>query len=132
MGSANLLTTQAGPAGHGDSFDVRLNEMAAGQGFQVIMNAGPAASSQTYNFFVSIGHSLGQGPFFGLGADALANFPLFYNVPPFSGLLDATGSARFEFNPGTFVPGIEADFIFLRQLPGGALAARTLVIAFDT
>jgi hypothetical protein len=132
MGSANLSTTLAGPGGHGNSFDVRLNETGLGQGFQAIMNAGPAGSSQTWNFFVSIGHSGGVGPFFGRGPDAIANFPLFYNVPPFSGSLDAMGSARFELNPGTFVPGIDADFIFIRQLPGGALAARTLVLAFDT
>src|SRR4029078_7227914 len=111
---------------------VRLNETSLGQGFQTILNAGAPASGYTYNFLVSIGHNSGLGPFFGLGADVLVNLPLFYDVPPFSGLLDAQGSARIEFDPGSIPAGIDADFVFVLQQPGGAISAVSHVLAFDS
>lgn len=132
MGSVNITSSQAGPAGHDDVFDVRVNETSLGQGFQAIMNAGSATAGYTYNFLVSIGHGLGVGPFFGLGADALVNLPLFYNIPPFSGLLDAQGSARIDFDPGSLPVGLDADLVFVLQQPGGAIVALTYVLAFDT
>jgi hypothetical protein len=132
MGSANVSTTLAGPGGHDDVYDVRLNETGLGNGFQAIMNAGPDAAGQTFNFLVSLGHNVGTGPFFGLGGDALANLATFYNVPPFSGVLDAQGSGRIDLDPGLIPPGIDADFIFVRQLPSAAVAALTYVLAFDS
>jgi Concanavalin A-like lectin/glucanases superfamily/Lamin Tail Domain len=132
MGSSNASSSQSGPAGHDDVLDVRLNETGLGQGLQAIINAGGAAAGDTYNFLISIGHAGGNGPFFGLGPDALANIPAFYNIPPFAGVLDAQGSGRIDFDPGILPPGIDADFIFVLQQPGGAVSAVTRVLEFDT
>jgi hypothetical protein len=133
MGSVNTAASFAGAGGFGDRFDVRLNETAAGQGLQAIINAGPALTISKYNFLVSSTHSNGLGPFFGLGADAFTNLPVFYDVPPFSGFLDYAGSGRIDFDPGSLPPGVNADFIFVLQDPGtSALLLRTLVLEFDT
>jgi hypothetical protein len=42
------------------------------------------------------------------------------------------GSARIDVNPGSLPPGLGADFVFVLQLPGGAVSAQTYVVAFDT
>jgi hypothetical protein len=132
MGAANGSSTPAGPPGLGDILDVRLNETGAGQGFSAIINAGSSAANLTFNFLVSTTHSSGVGPFFGLGGDALSNLFLFYNVPPWSGVLDANGSARIDLNPGSLPSGVDADFLFVLQDPLGSVVRRTAILEFDT
>jgi hypothetical protein len=130
MGSEN--TAWVGNAGLGDILDVRLHDTAAGQGLTLIQNAGPARAGHAYSFFFSLGHLQGQGAFFGLGPDAISNWLLVLASPPFSGLLDARGSARFDIPSGSFGTGLDLDCIFILQDLSGQLAARTAIIEFDT
>jgi hypothetical protein len=132
MGAANSSTTQGGTGGWGATIDVRVNATWSGTGFQAIINA-PSQSGATWNFLVSTVHSNGLGILLGLGSDALVNFPMFYNVPPFSGTLGFNGSGRIDFPSGTLPLGaINADFVFLLQNASGAILTRTLVLEFDT
>jgi hypothetical protein len=131
MGFANPPASLAGPGGWADGLDVRLNHTGLPGGFQAIINGAALGGGNIHNFLVSATHSEGLGIFFGLGPDALANLPLYYNVPPFSGPVN--GSARIDFNPGTLPPGVDADFLFVIQNPTtGAILRRTLVLEFDT
>lgn len=130
MGTGNSSTTYAGPLGHGDILDVRLNE-GAGDGLSLIINAGPAAAGQRWSFFYSGGHLFGNGPLLGLGPDALQNYFGVVNTAPWFGFLDAEGSARLDFPPSSIPAGIDTDDLFILQ-NGGLLTARTLVIPFDT
>lgn len=114
----------------GDLIDVRVNE-GTGRGVTVIVNAGDAAAGMTQFFFVSIGHRFGRGPMLGLGPDALVNWSVLYGVAPFMSLLDAQGSARWDFPPGTVPAGVQSDNIFYVQgLP--TTLRLTPVLEFDT
>lgn len=129
MGSAN----GAGASnGLGDALDVRLNETGRGDGLAIIINAGAAYSGHKWSFLLTAGHLGGQGPFFGLGAEALQNWLVFSVSPPWFGFLDARGSARVDLAPGTLPAGVGLDTLFILQDPGGALSAQTRVLAFDT
>lgn len=128
MGSSN--NNYSGNPGLAASFDCRVNEGAApGNGITVILNGGPGLAGAFYTQFLSAGHSFGVGPFYGLGSDALANYAILQSAP-FSGTLDAQGSARYDFNPTTVGSGIDADVIFI-AVQGGTLV-RTAVLEFDT
>ena len=64
--------------------------------------------------------------------DALANWLLLLVTPPFSGALDARGSARVDWPSGTPGPGFQADCIFVLQQPSGLFAAHTAILEYDT
>lgn len=132
MGSANASPNWGGPPGHGHPLDVRLNETGLGNGLTVIINAGASHSGKRWSFLFSPGHLNGTGIFFGLGADALANWLAISNVPPWSGFLDGRGSARLDVAPNTVPAGLQTDDIFIIQDSGGGLDLRTLVIEWDT
>jgi hypothetical protein len=136
MGSnnTNLAVSQAGNglSGAFQDLDVRLTEgLFTGNGNSVIINAGPTRAGATYSFFISLVDLQGEGPVFGLGADAILNYLTFSVIPPFTGTLDAQGSARYDFPIGTLPSGIHGECIFV-LLQSGQLAARTLVVPFDT
>jgi hypothetical protein len=127
MGSGNAFFV--GEPGHQDVYDVRVNE-GVGDGLTAILNAGVVSANHGYSFFLSQGHLNGEGPFFGLGSDALLNWIALRLVPPFSGTLDGLGSARFDFPAGT--PGLQFDCVFIVQLPNGVVSKRTLIVQYDT
>jgi hypothetical protein len=131
MGSQNLPPASGGPAGHGDLLDVRLNATGPGGGLTLIINAGPAYAGYDWSFFLGIGHLNGQGPFLGLGPEAIGYWLLLRNLPPWSGLLDARGSARLDIAPST-IPGLALDTVFILQDAAGLLALRTKVLELDT
>lgn len=129
LGSANTGFA-AGP-GLGSVLDVRIHE-GRGDGLTILWNAGPAAAGGRYSFFTSAGHLNGLGPFLGLGPEALQNWLLILGVPPFSGFLDAQGSARLDLPPVSLPPGADADCLFIVESPPGQLVAHTLVCEFDS
>ncbi len=131
MGLAN--GAPAGFVGHGDPLDVRLNDGPLHNwGLHFIAQGPTTWQGYTYSIAPSFAHSNGLGPILGLGADALPNFLAFYGVPPITGVFDATGSARFDFDAYTFGFGVDMDIITIVQMPSGALVARSLCLAFDT
>ncbi len=132
MGSANLPSTWGGPPGLGDKLDVRLNATGLGGGFTCIINAGPQAAGKRWSFFFNAGHLDGQGPFFGLGSEALPNWLMLGNTPPWFGFLDSRGSARLDLPPATFPSGLQTDGMFILQDAAGGLVRRTTVIEWDT
>jgi hypothetical protein len=132
MGSVNASSTWGGLAGLGHKLDVRLSDGAGTGGISIIINAGLAYANHKWSFFVSGGHLNGLGPFFGLGPEALANWMVLSQAPPWFGFLDARGSARLDLPPGTLPPGIDTDDIFILQDPAGGLVLRTAVLEFDT
>lgn len=129
MGSANLAFV--GPPGHADTLDVRLHE-GQGDGLTAILNAGTSSAGHAYNILFSFGHLDGNGPFLGLGPDALSNWLALLSLPPFSGALDSRGSARFDFPAGSVPPGFQSDNLFITLAPGFVLSKRTLILEFDT
>lgn len=129
IGSENLGFV--GLEGPRDVVDVRLNQgLGSGLGISVIVNAGTAAAGWDHGFLLSLQHSEGLGPFFGLGLDAITNYGALAGLPPFSGTLDSQGSARWDFPPGIFVPGVDADFVFYVTTPGQLKI--TQILEFDT
>jgi hypothetical protein len=136
MGSSNtnLVLSEAGHglSGAFQDLDVRVTEgLFTGDGNSVIINAGPTRAGATYSFFISLANLQGTGPMLGLGPDAILNYLTFSVIPPFTGTLDAQGSARYDFPIGTVPSGIHGECIFV-LLQSGQLAARTLVVPFDT
>ena len=116
MGSSNggFSTTSMS---RGDRIDVRVNE-GRDNGITVIINGGPGAAGMTQHLFLSLAHSRGTGPFFGLGSDALFNWALTYGLAPFMSTLDAEGSARWDFPPRSIPAGTVSDYIFYIEGPG--------------
>jgi hypothetical protein len=130
MGSFNPMW--AGNPGLGDVLDVRMNETGLGNGLAIVINAGSANAGRRHSFFLSAGHAVGQGPFFGLGADAMSNWLTIVATPPFSGVLDAAGSARVDLPSGSLPAGMAFDCIFILQDAAGLLRARTAIVEYDT
>ena len=131
MGSTNpTLAPQL--AGNATSFDVRLNGTPTGAGITAIMNAGPAYAGYRWSFTYSLNHLDGNGPFFGLGADALTNYLQLSQTPPWFGTLDAQGSARLDFPSGSIPPGVDTDDMFILQDPAGNIVRVTDVLEFDS
>jgi hypothetical protein len=130
MGGVNL--DFAGTQGLDSLLDVRMHESPLGEDLRLILNAGSFSSGRLYSFFFSLGHQNGTGPFFGLGFDALFNWQLVLSSPPFSGSLDAAGSARVDLSAGTLPVGFDLDAIFILQEPTGAFVTRTAILEFDT
>jgi hypothetical protein len=131
MGAPNAPSTWAGGPGHGHPYDVRLSE-GVGDGLTLIINAGSARAGDTWSFLISVAPTLGTGPFFGLGQDALFNWFNVSTVPPWFGQLDANGSARLDVPAGGVPSGIHTEDIFLLQAPSGPVVFMTKVIPYDT
>ncbi len=134
MGSNNAGGGFTGSVGIGTAagpFGVRVNDTAAGQGLTIIMNGGSTMAGQAWSFTFSGGHLGGTGPVFGLGLDAIDNYLTLSTTPPWFGILDVDGSARLDAPPGIAPAGIQVDAIFI-VLNGGAIAAQTAVLEFDT
>lgn len=129
MGSAN--SGFSGSPGFGDPLSVRLHDDGSGA-IVILINAEAAAAGFGYGLLFSAYRLDGQGPFLGLGWDALSNYILLAGVPPFFGTLDAQAAARIDFDAPLLPPGLSWDFIFFVTTPAGALHARTLAIPYDT
>jgi hypothetical protein len=133
MGSVNQAAHLIGAPGTGDRFEVRAGARPNPSGnVSAVLNADPALAGDVYYTLLSGGHLNGNGPFFGLGMDAFTNLQNFSALPPFSGILDANASGRFDL-PLALPPGIQIDLRFV--LVDGAtttISAWTPVIAFDS
>lgn len=130
MGSVN--SGFIGEPGNGMPLDVRLNGTDLGGGLTTILNAGPAAAGYRWSFTLSSGHLNGTGPLFGLGAEALQNYFILYNLAPWFGFLDAQGSARLDFPSGSVTPGLQTDDVFILQDLSGQVVAITDVLEWDS
>lgn len=133
MGSVNQASHLVGNPGHGDVFEVRVGASPNPSGHvTTVFNADVAYAGHTYYFFMSSGHLNGNGPFYGMGPDALTNFMSLGTTPPYTGTLDAQGSARVDL-PLALPPGVQVDLLyFLIDPANGQVSANTLVIAFDS
>lgn len=130
MGAANGASV--GPAGHADPVDLRLNDGPLQSGAVAFILDGPDSwQGNLYAIAPSLFHSSGTGPLLGLGSDALSNFLLLLGLPPFTGALDAAGSARFDFGAFTLPFGTDIDLIAVVFTPAGAFVGRTLCLAYD-
>ncbi len=129
MGSANSNWAISGSIGTAHGLDVRLHDGGT-DGVTMIINAGSSRAGYRWSFLFSAGHLQGQGPFFGLGASAIANYTALSTTPPWFGFLDSEGSARLDIP--IIGPGFKSDDIFILQSPGGDVAAVSEIIEFDT
>ncbi len=112
--------------------DVRVNATGLGGGLAIIVNAGGERAGFLWSFLWDVGHFDGQGPVFGLGPNAIANWSWSIANPPFSGPLDSRGAARVDVASGTLPPGIDVDAIFVLTDAVGNLVTYTPIIEFDT
>jgi hypothetical protein len=116
MGTANHAAGSPAPLA-GTRIDARLNSTNVAGGLALIINAGPDHAGEKWSFAFSYGHLRGQGPILGLGAEAISNWEVLSATPPYTGFLDAQGSARLDAPGGSLPPGFQADVIVLLQDP---------------
>lgn len=130
MGSLNGVALTP-DLGHAEPLDARFALTHTSQ-VMVVVNAGPAFASMGHGYLLSGGHLNNEGPFFGMGSDALDNLLNFGTTPPHMGLLDFRGSTRLDL-PIFVPPGIAFDLKFFTFDPAnGMVLAQTLVMEIDT
>lgn len=129
LGLINPIAGFTGPIGHADPLSVRIDATPLGGGLALIMNAGQPYAGMTGRVLFSAGHSHGQGPIFGLGVDALANFENYWvqvAIP-----LDFRGSGRIDLAPLSLPPGAELDTVFFVLAQDQTPVLNTLVLEYD-
>ena len=131
MGSDNGATF--GALNFTDLFDVRVND-GQGAGIALILNAGSSMSGKKWSILISPGPGYGNGPLMGLQWSAINNWVALYNDPFLSGVLDANGSARFDYPSGLVPTGLAFDLMFILQNVGdpGSLLMQTPVLQLNT
>jgi hypothetical protein len=117
--------------GYAEPLDARFALTQSSQ-VMVVVNAGPPFAGMGHGYLLSGGHLNNEGPFYGMGNDALANLVNFGTQPPHMGLLDFRGSTRLDL-PISLPPGLVFDLKFFTFHPGtGQILAQTLVMEIDT
>tara|TARA_R110002072_G_scaffold25443_6_gene85226 strand:+ start:190388 stop:194125 length:3738 start_codon:yes stop_codon:yes gene_type:complete len=130
MGSPNLIPQWSPNPQKG--LDVRVSRRP-GVSLSIILDAGPERGGHRWSFAASVGHLYGQGPVFGLGLDAINNWIVLANTPPFTGVLDAKGNARLDLDGSLLPPGLPLDMLFVLQNPTtGQIVLLTPVVMYDS
>ena len=131
MGSANSSGGGSFPNG-ATQLDVRINATGIGGGLAMILNAGPEHAGENWSFAFTLGHLSGTGPILGLGPEAIQNWIVASQTPPWFGILDARGAARVDLPSGSIPLGsLQVDLIFVVFKPDGNLSFVTNVLEMD-
>ena len=142
MGRGNQFSNFVGLPGSSDPLDVHFliprrdgTIVPITAGMTIIFRAGPARAFDTYTILASLGHQNGTGPILGLGSDAITNWINVLQYAPWTGSLDANGSARIDLDsgiPSGLSGSVSLDAVFLVANPDGTSLIFTPILEFDS